>query len=76
MNGPAHRAAEGAAAGSIGRATMEADGTVHLDLRAMGGGAVGDAEVAYPPGCPEYGQVLAHLGGLAPGEVKPVPPWE
>ncbi len=55
---------------------MAADGTISLQLRAEGpGGAVGDALLVYPPSHPQYREILAHLGGLSPGESKPVPPW-
>lgn len=61
---------------SIGSATMRADGTIVLELRATDGhGTVGDALLEYPPGHPEYAGVLEHLGGLEPGESKPVAPW-
>ncbi|HVV93444.1 MAG TPA: hypothetical protein VHD15_08505 [Hyphomicrobiales bacterium] len=60
---------------SIGSATMAADGTIVLDLRAAGPQGLGDARMVYPPGDPNYASVLRHLGGLRPGEEKPVPPW-
>ena len=60
---------------SIGVATMEPDGTIVLQLRAEGPGAIGDAQIRYPRAHKEYQQVLDHLGGLEPGETKPVPPW-
>ena len=61
---------------SIGGATMEKDGTVVLRLRAEGeGGEVGDAQISYRPGDPQYQSILDHIGGLKPGEDKPVPPW-
>jgi hypothetical protein len=61
---------------SIGTATMREDGTLVLDLRAAGPrGNVGEARFSYPPSHPEYEVVLRHLGGLRPGESKPVPPW-
>ena len=60
---------------SIGSATMKADGTIVLMLRATGGGAVGDAMVSYPKTHAEYAKILEHLGGLKPGETKPVPPF-
>ena len=61
---------------AIGTATMLADGTITLQLRATDGrGALGDAQLVYPRGHPQYQHVLTHLGGLAPGEHKPVPPW-
>ncbi|MBZ5516641.1 MAG: WG repeat-containing protein [Acidobacteriia bacterium] len=61
---------------SIGSASMEADGTIVLRLRAEGpGGMVGDGLLRYPPDHPRYQEVLRHLGGLRKGETKPVPPW-
>jgi hypothetical protein len=61
---------------SIGVATMEADGTIVLMLRATApGGLLGEAQLRYPKGHEQYDAVLKHLGGLRPGESKPVPPW-
>jgi hypothetical protein len=60
----------------IGAATMEADGTLILDLIARDGwGGIGEGRLIYPPDHPQYQEVLDHVGGLAPGEVKPVLPW-
>ncbi|HXY08386.1 MAG TPA: hypothetical protein VEI52_11130 [Terriglobales bacterium] len=60
----------------IGSATMEANGTIVLLLRATGeGGIVGDGRLVYPPAHPRYKEVLRHVGGLRPGETKPVAPW-
>ena len=61
---------------SIGSATMKADGTIVLQLRAADQtGRRGDAQIVYPPSHPQYQEVLKHLGGLKPGEEKHVPPW-
>ncbi len=61
---------------SIGSATMKEDGTIVLQLRAEGpGGMIGDALITYKPDDPKYKETLEHLGGLKPGEEKPVPPW-
>ena len=61
---------------SIGQATMRDDGTIVLDLRAEGpGGAVGDARLVYPPSHKDYKMILDHLGGIRPGENKPVAPF-
>src|SRR5688500_14083484 len=62
---------------SIGVATMEADGTIALRLRAElpEGGGAGEGYFRYPPSDPQYGEILDHLGGLEPGQSKPVPPW-
>ena len=60
----------------IGSATMKEDGTILLQLRAEGpGGVLGDALLTYTPGHPDYEKILEHVGGLRPGEEKPVPPW-
>lgn len=62
---------------SIGQATMKPDGTIVLDLRAEEpGGARGDARLIYPPDHKDYQMILKHVGGLKPGEVKPVPPFD
>jgi hypothetical protein len=60
---------------SIGVARMAPDGTITLRLRASDHGMIGDGRLIYRPGDPCYARVLRHLGGLRPGEVKPVPPW-
>lgn len=60
----------------IGRARMLGDGTVVLNLRAEdGSGTVGHGQLRYPPSHKDYQRVLDHLGGLQPGEEKPVPPF-
>ena len=63
---------------SIGQATMETDGTIVLYLRAQASssGASGDAVIRYPLNHSQYRSILEHLGGLHPGETKPVPPWD
>ena len=60
---------------SIGAATMSDDGTIRLQLVARGQGAIGDAVLIYKPGDPMYEKIIEHLGGIKPGEKKPVPPW-
>jgi hypothetical protein len=60
---------------SIGTARMTESRAVVLTLRATGPGLTGDAEVTYRPGDQHYAMVVAHVGGLEPGESKPVPPF-
>lgn len=61
---------------SIGNAKMEEDGTIILDLRAVGPkGEVGRGQFVYPTSHPQYKYILDHLGGLKPKENKPVPPF-
>src|ERR1041384_2974239 len=59
----------------IGIASMKPYGTIVLDLH--GGSEAHDAlgVIQYPPGHKDYAAVLRHLGGLRPGERKPVPAW-
>ncbi len=60
----------------IGSASMDKDRTIYLQLRAEGpNGELGDAMFTYRPGDPKYQEIIDHVGGLAPGESKPVPPW-
>lgn len=62
---------------SIGQATMRDDGTIVLRLRAESDdGAIGESLFTYAPDDDNYQSILDHIGGLTPGENKPVPPWE
>jgi hypothetical protein len=55
---------------------MKPDGTIVLRLRSSDdAGRVAEGLISYPPGDPRYEEVLKHLGGLKPGEDKPVLPW-
>jgi hypothetical protein len=60
---------------TIGTARMEPDGTIVLDLVAREGSMTGQGRYTYPPGHPDHAMILRHLGGLRPGQVKPVPPF-
>lgn len=60
---------------SIGTATMAADRTITLDLRNDADGNPVHARRDYRLDDPNYGVVLKHLGGLAPGQTKQVAPW-
>ena len=61
---------------NIGVATQEADGTIVLQLRASGAGAVGDGLLRYPPTHPNYAEVKAHVGPIPPGKSVPVKPFD
>ena len=61
---------------SIGQAEMRPDGTIVLTLRAEDGhGSIGDGQLVYAPSNKDYAAIMQHIGGIKPGEVKPVPPW-
>jgi hypothetical protein len=55
---------------------MHPDGTIALQLLALGpNGLIGHAYYEVKPSDPDYEATKAHLGGIRPGEDKPVPPW-
>jgi hypothetical protein len=60
---------------SVGRAKMSADGTITLQLRSLWPDPVAESELVYPPDDPQYEEIKHHLGGIKPGESKPVPPF-
>ena len=60
---------------SIGVATMTQDGTITLRLRSLPPGPVAEGTMSYRPGDPQYEEIMRHLGGIKPGETKPVRPW-
>ena len=57
--------------GSIGTALMAADGTITLNFT----GPIMRGVVAYHRGDPQYTRMLSHVGGLQPGQKKPIPPF-
>jgi hypothetical protein len=60
----------------IGEATMLQDRSIQLKLRAeLPNGAIGDGFIVLRPGDMNYESTIAHVGGLEPGQSKPVPPW-
>ncbi|HLW91307.1 MAG TPA: hypothetical protein VKS78_08415 [Roseiarcus sp.] len=60
---------------SIGVARLLPDGTIVLQLVARGDGMIGEGTLTYHLGDAGYADVLKHLRGMKPGEVKSVPPW-
>jgi hypothetical protein len=60
---------------SIGEARLEADGSITLNLRSDGTGAAVNGRFTYKPTDKDYKDVVKHLNGIKPGEVKQVPPW-
>jgi hypothetical protein len=60
---------------SIGVAHMEQDGTITLRMRSLPPGPIAEGTLTYKPGDPKYEEIKKHLGGIAPGETKSVPPW-
>lgn len=60
----------------VGMAQMDADGTLRLYLRTeTPDGMVGEAVAVLKPGEARYDATLQHLGGLQPGQSKPIPPF-
>jgi hypothetical protein len=59
----------------IGDAQMQDDGTIIVNLRRTADGINVSGVVTYPTSHPNYKEVLDHIGGMKPGEVKLVPAW-
>jgi hypothetical protein len=59
---------------SVGRAQMSADGAITLRLHTLWPQPFAESERVYAPDDPRYAFIKRHLGGIAPGEIKPVPP--
>ena len=60
---------------SIGGATMTPDGVITLQIRSMPPGPIAEGLIRYAPGDAKYEEIEQHLGGISPGETKPVRPW-
>ena len=60
----------------VGLARSEEDGTIRLNLVTQDdAGRRGEATIVVVPGDDDYEDTVTHLGGIAPGESKPIPPW-
>ena len=60
---------------SVGRAKMSPDGTITLQLRSLWPDPIAESELVFAPDDPQYEEIKHHLGGIKPGESKPVPPF-
>jgi hypothetical protein len=60
---------------SIGVAVMTDDGAITLRLRSLPPGPIGEGMMRHRPGDRDYEDIKQHIGGIAPGETKPVRPW-
>jgi hypothetical protein len=60
---------------SIGVATMLADGTILVGVPGPEPGSRARAVLMVEPGDTNYQSIIDHVGGLKPGETKPIPPW-
>jgi hypothetical protein len=60
---------------SIGVATMAVDGAVTLRIRSLPPGPIAEGVFVYKPSDLDYQVMIDHVGGLSPGQSKPVKPW-
>jgi hypothetical protein len=60
---------------SIGVADMAADGTITLHLKSLWPDAHEDSDLTFAPDDPQYNEIKRHLGGIDPGQSKPIPPF-
>jgi hypothetical protein len=63
--------------GFAGTATMEADGTLVLELRSYDDRIQGIAHglLRYPKTHPQYASIAQHVGPIGVGETKPIKPF-
>jgi hypothetical protein len=59
----------------FGVAEMLSDGTIAVMFRIVTDIGIGEGYREIAPSDPIYGEYLAHIGGLKPGEEKVEPPW-
>jgi hypothetical protein len=59
---------------TVGSAKMSADGAITLRLHTLWPQPFAESQHVYTPDDPHYGFIKRHLGGIAPGQTKPVPP--
>jgi hypothetical protein len=59
---------------AIGIATMQPDGSIAVRVR-IGPQSDREAVLVLYPGDSTYQRMIEHVGGLMPGESKPIPPW-
>jgi len=60
---------------SVGVATMLTNGTILVGVGGDGPAARAQAVLEIHPGDTNYQMIIDHVGGLKPGETKPIPPW-
>ena len=61
---------------SVGNAFMKPDGTLEMTFRTVArSGAIGEAFKVLAPGDEQYASMVAHLGGIQPGEGRAIPPF-
>ena len=54
---------------------MSDDRTITLHLRSLWPDPIAEGDLRYAPDDPQYEDVKRHLGGIHPGDKKPVKPW-
>lgn len=60
---------------NVGTITMFADKSIEMKLRSLPPGPIAETLVRYKPTDARYKESIDHVGGLAPGETKMLPPW-
>lgn len=59
----------------LGTAAMADDGSITISLDRKLNGKRAEEMIRYPTSDPAYRQIIEHVGGLKPGESKPVLSW-
>ena len=75
LSGAAWAAEKPGASSSVGVATMLQNGTILVGVRGPDPDSALQGVLKIEPGDSPYQQIIEHVGGLKPGETKPIPPW-
>ena len=61
---------------NVGSAYMTPEGVLEMSLRAeTEDGTIGEAFLVIRPDDPRYASMVAHLGGIQPGQGRAIPPF-
>jgi hypothetical protein len=61
---------------NVGNAFMKSDGVLEMMLRTVArSGAIGETMMVVEPNDSRYKAMVAHLGGIKPGEARAIPPF-
>ena len=60
----------------VGTATMAQDHSIRMQLVSREcDGTIAHGDFVIQPNAPNYPEIVHHIGGLEPGQSKPVRPW-
>ena len=54
---------------------MDEDRVITIHIRSLPPGPIAEGTFKYAPDSKDYLDMFSHLGGIVPGQSKPVKPW-